>query len=239
MELNGNHAAGYATGSFQAKVKKKQQLETSKRSLVRAREIDEKSKTRPGKFSKTRGAGAPLAVLRLFTVPLEFWQQPRTIWPIQPGGIIISWSSVTVVASKWQSATPEAALGRRGVSRPWSCVWSHGYTTYHIWAEQHVLHPALLSGICKCECVHGLIDLCGWLKPRARWSRRCGGWGGLQHLSLWPVGRRWKRGCFFPRPETLPSLLTAAANATSPSRGTNIVPRVNIRGDIETQIHVC
>lgn len=63
---------------------------------------------------------------------------------------------------------------------------------------------------------------CAW----TNWSVRLvkttdlGDAGGLQHLSLWPVGR------FIPRPETLPSLLSAAAAATSPSRGTNIVPRV-------------
>lgn len=43
------------------------------------------------------------------------------IWPIWPGGIIISRSSVTVAGSKWQSAMPEAAAAAVG-GGGWSAV---------------------------------------------------------------------------------------------------------------------
>lgn len=59
-------------------------VQTSKRSLVRGRKIAEKSKTRTGKFSKVQGALPPPPVLALFTVPLEFWQQPEQSDPSNP-----------------------------------------------------------------------------------------------------------------------------------------------------------
>lgn len=83
-------------------------LQTSKHFLEIGQEFEEKSKAHTRIFWKAGGHAAPTVTLGIVYCPTWILAAARTIWPIWPGGIIISWSSVTVEASKWQTAMPEA-----------------------------------------------------------------------------------------------------------------------------------